>query len=164
MKARKSTELLKAAEHLLKVFGTNKNLSESAQRLARAVQEAKERPPLSVPLARGERLYSNPIQAYMGKDYRYYTFEPDGDIPFCVRFSLEHWIPVNVMVFSDSPKHAMMQVDKALRWRGDGTRTREDTRKVAKFLRTCKKQVQQVEPNQIFSIGWAGNDTIGVAI
>lgn len=35
-------ELLAAAVHLLEVFGTNKNLSEAAQRLARAVGEQEE--------------------------------------------------------------------------------------------------------------------------
>ena len=111
------------------------------------------------------KLYSNPISTLDEG----YTYCPKGNTVFCVCFSDDHWIPINVLVFSDTNKNAIAEVVKAIEWLKEKAtseefdkqgypshRTKAHYEKILRLSRLCTV----IEPNQLFKIGWADNDTI----
>ena len=120
-----------------------------------------------------EKLYSNPVRVFTGfSKEASYTFEPEGTIPFCVRVSIRNHIPINVMVFSDTKENAVERVKKSLAFAIENIYKNEEPqhrdllgRKEKQamykdYLKNYTWEVCRIEPNQLFKIGWACNDTI----
>ena len=110
------------------------------------------------------KLYSNPVAGFYfegDRDGDGFTYEKKGDIPFCVRVSETYWVPINVMVFSDSEKNAVQVVKDAIAWMVERAKAAKYNKDNTLFdMAKCPSiEVQRVEPNQLFKIGWAVNDT-----
>lgn len=126
---------------------------------------------------------SNPIagNSYEGKKF---TYESDSNHKlFYVSASSTNWIPVSLLVFAMSEEDAKEKFFAALRFlindridkkkhlqKSKGAHNEEfietaDTqikRMQELILGTGELQIEinQIEPNQFFKVGWASNDTI----
>lgn len=110
------------------------------------------------------KLYSNPTAGfYFEGDKVAFTYDKKGDIPFCVRVSEQHWLPINVMVFSDTEKNAVQVVKDVIAWMVERAKEKSYHKSniIFDMAKCASIEVQRVEQNQLFKIGWATNDTFG---
>ncbi len=113
------------------------------------------------------KLYSNPLKYWVDgsteKEVKLTVVE--GGVPFCVRLSDDNWIPINFMVFARSHHEAETVFRQAMNAFISGIRknkydSMDRANRFEELLHRGELQVQKIDLDQVFQIGWADNDTL----
>ena len=109
-------------------------------------------------------MYSNPVVI----NREGVTFNPLGNMPYNVTIRTDTWIPINVLVFSDTKEHAIDTVKTTI-LKAANTKSinadyeslnRQRQQAMIDIIKTGKIEVTEINLNQLYKIGWADNDTI----